>query len=126
VATFRTDDWPLPESYRYSKEAAEKTAAENAAALLTAEKQALDRKIRQAMIELPRLEAELYSSKLQRDARKLAESKIARAAAAIGELVDGRGPLARTVGENPELAKKIQAAQKALDALKAEAKKISE
>jgi len=126
VATFRTDDWPLPESYRYSKEAAEKTAAENAAALLTAEKQALDRKIRQAMIELPRLEAELYSSKLQRDARKLAESKIARAAAAIGELVDGRGPLARTVGDNPELAKKIQAAQKALDALKAEAKKISE
>jgi hypothetical protein len=124
LPTFRTDDWPLPETYRYSDEARKKADEVNAANLLTAQKQALDRKIRQALIDLPKLEQELYLSKLQRDEPKLIASKVNRAAAAIGELTEDRGPLSRTIQGNPELAKKLEAAQKALAELKAEAAKI--
>lgn len=124
LPTFRTDNWPLPEAYRYDEEASRKAKEANEASLLKAQKDALDRKIRQAMTDLPRLEQELYASKLQRDQGKLIAGKIGRAAAAIGELTVEKGPMARTLKDNPELASKLQAARKAIEALQAEAEKI--
>jgi sialate O-acetylesterase len=125
LPTFRTDDWPLPVAVKYNKEVQEQADAKLAADLLTAQKQALDRKIRQAMIDLPKLEAELYAGKLQRDARKLVESKIARLEAVLDELQGKDAALAKSLQKSqPELAGKLAAARKAVEELKAEAAKI--
>ena len=52
MPTFRTDDWPIVEGVNYTKEA-EAAAKENLAKLKAeAEIQALDRKVRQKMIDL--------------------------------------------------------------------------
>ncbi len=82
VPTFRTDDWPIVEGVSYSEEA-KKASSEKIRAMQEEGKQlALDRKLRQLQIDLPKLEADLYKG----DAKKQLESKLARIEAILDEL----------------------------------------
>jgi sialate O-acetylesterase len=60
IATFRTDNWPIPEGVSYSQEARERCSKILADLKAKAERDALDRKIRQMLVDLPALEKELH------------------------------------------------------------------
>jgi len=122
VPTFRTDDWPIPEGVNYSKEA-QAAASEILGRLKTeAERQALDRKIRQMQIDIPGLEQTLYVQK-DKSLRKLVNSKISRMELILDELQKDEW-LSRNIGQYPELAEKIEAARKTIEAAKAQADKV--
>lgn len=116
VPVFRTDSWPIPEGVSYSQEA--KDAARATLAELKAEAaiQAIDRKIRQMQIDLPKLETELYRG----DAKKQAEVKMARIETILDELQKDDW-LSRNLDKYPGLALKIKAMRKAMEEAKAEA-----
>jgi len=116
MPTFRTDDWPLPVGVNYSKEA-EKEASETLRQLKAeAEKQALDRKIRQMQIELPALELELHVRRNQ-SWKGLAESRIARMEAILADLEQGNS-------RYPELKEEVKEARAIINRLKARAESI--
>ena len=109
LPAFRTDDWPLPVGVSYSDEV-KKQCRENLRQLSEAgAAQALDRKIREAMLALPRLESELYMGRRQRDVRKLLKSKVARMRSIVEELDDDF--LKRQCAANPAIAEKLKAVQ---------------
>ena len=118
MPTFRTDDWPIPEGVNYSKEAAERCGENLKQLRAEAEEQALDRKIRQMQIDLPRLEAALHVEK-NRSWKNLAERRIARMEAVLDELAEDGS-------HYPELAGKLKTAQELVDSLKAQAEGILE
>jgi sialate O-acetylesterase len=82
VPTFRTDDWPIVEGVSYS-EAAKKASTDKIKAMEKEGKTfALDRKLRQLQLDLPKLETDLYKG----DAKKQLESKLARIETILDEL----------------------------------------
>ncbi len=123
IPTFRTDDWPLPVSVSYSDDAKAKSNEILKQLQATGQAQALDRKIRQMLIDLPRLEKELHLSK-GGSAGKLIAAKIARIQAVLDELQTDPWLSRHIARELPKLAEKIKAARAAVDALKADAAKI--
>ena len=124
MPTFRTDDWPIPEGVRYSKEAGEK-AKENLKQLKEkGEKQALDRKIRQMQVDLPKLENALHFRK-NRNMKKLVESKIARMETILDQLQKDQW-LSRNLRKYPKLTERIKAARAAIEAVRAESKSIED
>ena len=86
MPTFRTDNWPIPEGVNYSKEAQDKSKQQLDQLRKVAQRQALDRKIRQAQVDLPRLEVELYRG----DARGQVQSKLARLEAILAEMQEDK------------------------------------
>ena len=74
MATFRTDDWPISEGVNYTQEAKEASSAKIKELQEIGKRQALDRKIRQLQVDLPRFEAELFRG----DATGQIESKLTR------------------------------------------------
>lgn len=82
VPTFRTDDWPIVEGVSHSPEAKKASDDKIKAMQEEGEKFALDRKLRQPQIDLPKLETELYRG----DAKKQLESKLARIELILDEL----------------------------------------
>jgi sialate O-acetylesterase len=114
MPTFRTDDWPIPEGVSYSKEAKEKSGAALKDLKATAEKQALDRKIRQMLIDLPQLEHELHVRK-NGSTGALVRSKLARIRAVLDELQKDDW-LSRTVGKHPELVERLKEVSAAVGA----------
>jgi len=123
MPTFRTDDWPLPVGVNYSDEARAKANAKLAELKAQAQWQALDRKIRQMLIDLPRLERALYLPKGGKGPAGLIAAKIARMAAVLDELQ--KDPwLSRQVAGQAGLVEKVAAARQAVDALKAQADKM--
>jgi len=125
MPTFRTDDWPIPEGMNYSQEA-QQACRENLAELrATGEKQALDRKIRQMQLDLPRLETELHLRK-NGSPKKLVLSKIARLQAILDEFQEDEW-LSRYIDrDHAELAAEIQTAREAIERMKARAEEIKE
>jgi sialate O-acetylesterase len=122
VPTFRTDDWPLPIGVRYSEEARQKARAKIEADVQLAEQQALDRKIRQRMIDLPRLESELYLHKNGQGGKGLIQSKIARLQAVLDECEND--PWLSNYVRNSELEKQLEATRKAVDSLEKRAAEL--
>ena len=124
VPTFRTDDWPIPEGVNYSKEAQQRCGEIIGQLRSEAERQALDRKIRQVQVDLPQLETELH---LRKDGsmKNLVESKIARMETILDELQKDDW-LSRNIGGYPELAETIKATREAVEAAKAQAARIEE
>lgn len=116
MPTFRTDDWPLPVGANYSDEAKKRTSLRLREAKLIAERQALDRKIRQAQIDTNRFETELHLRK-GKGAKPLVQSKLARIEAILDELQKDRW-LGGQLRRNPELLKQIDALRTALEATK--------
>jgi sialate O-acetylesterase len=119
--TFRTDDWPIPEGLSYSKEARAKASEKLAKLKAIGLQQAIDRKIRQLIFDLPKLEHELHMK--NGGLKALTASKIARIEGTIDELQ--KDPwISRNLSKYPELVAKLKAARAAIDAVKAEAQKI--
>ena len=116
MPTFRTDDWPLPVGVNYSKEAQKEADEELRRLKEEAEKQALDRKIRQMQSDLPALEMELHVRKNQ-NWKALAESRIAR----MGSVLD---VLEKDSSRYPELKEAMKQARETIDRLKAQAESI--
>jgi hypothetical protein len=116
MPTFRTDDWPIPEGVNYSKEASAKSKAAIDQLKQAAAKQVLDRKIRQAALDVPRYETELYKG----DVKGQVASKIARVEAILNELTGKEWAANSLRRENAELAEKIKALQTTVEGLKKE------
>jgi len=121
VPTFRTDDWPLPVGVNYSQEASEQSREVLKQLAEKGAQQALDRKIRQMLIDLPKLEATLLAG----DARKQVLTKIARIEALLDELQKD-GWLSDQVRRHPELVEKIEAVREQVQAVKSQAEEIEE
>ena len=110
MATFRTDGWPIPEGVNYTQEAKEASSAKIKKLQEIGEKQALDRKIRQLQIDLPRLESELFRG----DARAQIESKLKRIDSILEEF-ETDSWLSRQLREHdPELRPKLDAMKASL------------
>jgi len=120
MPTFRTDNWSIPEGVNYSKEAQDQSKQQLEKLRQLGQQQALDRKIRQAQIDLPRLEGELYRG----DVRGQVQSKLARLEAILAEMQEDKWLSGKIRGDHPELAESIKALHKNVQALKAEAKVI--
>ena len=87
------------------------------------EAQALDRKIRQMLVDLPALEKQLHLAK-GGSAKKLLAAKIARMEAVLDEFANDKW-LAGQIQRYPAaLAEQIKATRAAVDALKARAAEI--
>jgi hypothetical protein len=113
LPTFRTDDWPIPEGVNYSDVA--KKAAETKLKELKAlgARQAADRKLRQALLDLPALEADKFKG----DGAGLLVSKLARIEAILAEMASRE--VARIIErERPELKDKLDALRKEVETLK--------
>ena len=120
MPTFRTDNWSIPEGVNYSKEAQDQSKQQLEKLRQLGQQQALDRKIRQAQIDLPRLEGELYRG----DARGQVQSKLARLEAILSEMQEDKWLSGKIRGDHPELAESIKALQKNVQAIKAQAEEI--
>jgi len=114
MATFRIDNWPIPEGANYSKEVQTKAKAEIDQLRQVAEKQALDRKIRQAQVDLPRLKAKLYNG----DAKAQVQSKIARLQTILAELQLESWLAKRIRSDYLELNEAIETVRQSVDRLK--------
>jgi hypothetical protein len=103
MLTFRTDDWPIPEGVNYSKEAKEASSAKIKELQEIGKRQALDRKMRQLQVDLPRL-----------------ESKLARIDGILDEF-EADSWLARQLnGYDPEFVAKLKALRTGLEKMRKE------
>jgi sialate O-acetylesterase len=110
IATFRTDDWSIPEGVNYTQEAKEASSAKIKKLQEIGKRQALDRKIRQLQIDLPRLESELFRG----DATAQIESKLKRIDSILEEF-DADSWLSRQLRDHaPELRPKLDAMKASL------------
>ncbi len=108
LATFRTDDWPLPEGVSYSEDA-KKAASELLEKLqVQAKKQALDRRLRQIRIDQSKTEAELHKG----DAAGLIDSKMTRLKSTLDELLDPDATGRMIRRDQPELRQKLETLRK--------------
>jgi len=114
LPTFRTDDWPLAEGVNYAKEPEQASKQVLDALRQAARVQALDRKLRQAAIDVPRLEGELHKG----DANGQLDAKIVRLHAVLDEL-SGDDWLARRL--DPDVAAAVTELRAAVQALEAAA-----
>lgn len=113
LATFRTDDWPIPEGVSYS-EAAKQAASENLDRLRAeGKRQALDRQLRQLQMDVPQVEAELYKA----DADEAVKSKLRRLEAILDELVDPQATGRLLQRDRPEMLQKIEQLREQVEAL---------
>ena len=125
LPTFRTDDWPLPVALSYSAEVRQATGEVLKQMLATGQAQALDRKIRQMMVDIPTLEKALHLSK-GGGAPRLIAAKLARIESVLDELQKDPWLSNYIKRDQPALADRIQAARTAVDALKAAAARIED
>ena len=122
MPTFRTDDWPLPVGVNYSKDAEARAKTELKRLRDIAERQALDRKIRQMQVDLPELEKSLHLSK-NRDPKKFVQSKLDRLDTILDELQKDRW-LSRQIQKHAGLVEQIKAARKAVAEARSESEKM--
>ncbi len=124
IATFRTDDWPIPEGVNYSKEAQQKCKEILAGLRERGVRQAADRKLRQLLFDLPKLEHELHVRiKSGGGLKSLVDGKIARIEGVLDELQKDQW-VSRGVGRYPQLVEKLKAVRAAIEAARGEAEKI--
>jgi sialate O-acetylesterase len=116
MPTFRTDDWPLPIGANYSEEAKEHTKLRLQEAKVVAERQALDRKIRQMQIDTARFEKDLHLRK-GKGSQPLVQSKLDRIETILDELQKDRWLGGQLRGQ-PALVKQIESLREALEAAK--------
>ena len=114
VPTFRTDNWPIPEGMNYSPEAKQASEEKIKALRETAQRQAIERKIRQMQIDLPALERDLNKG----DAKSQIESKISRLEALLNEF-EADPWLSRQLNDyDPKFAGKLERLRKTVSDLK--------
>jgi len=122
---FRSDDWPLPRKVASEPETKEKIGRMQR----VAQRQALDRKTRQAMIDIPRWENDLHmNSRIRPEGNgphtKLL-SKADRIAQILAEFQEKDDWMRRHIQKtNPDLAEKVKQLQAQVKQLKAEIEKM--
>lgn len=114
MLTFRTDDWPLPDSWPKTPEEQEASNAKDKAFRAVAEKRLVERRMGEVLTELSELEAQRYSSKMGSGPQALMASKTRRIAQIIEELQTVQRKL------KPELKAKLEELTEALKAVEAE------
>jgi sialate O-acetylesterase len=116
IPTFRTDDWPIPEGVNYSNEAKEASSAKLKELREIGSRQALDRKVRQLQIDIPRLEAELFKG----DATGSIENKLSRIQGILDEFEADSWLSRQLNGYDPEFATKLKGLRERVEALRKE------
>ncbi len=125
VPTFRTDDWPIPEMWSHDPELRDKCRQRIEELRRQATLQALDRKLREALLSLGEVERQMFLGRIQRDRKKFLRSKANRIAFTLDELASE--PVRRLYEkQNPAIARKIEAIRAALRDLEAELDKLPE
>ncbi len=124
MPTFRTDDWPIPEGMNYSDEVRQQCSENLTQLRAEAEKQTLDRKIRQMLVDVPLLETELHLRK-NGSMKQLVQSKIARMELILDELQKDEW-LSRAIARHPELVERISATREVVEKAKSQAAGIEE
>ena len=114
MATFRTDDWPIPEGVNYTQEAKEASSAKIKELQAIGKRQALDRKIRQLQIDLPRLESELFRG----DAAGQIDSKLVRIDSILEEFETDAWLSRQLKDHDPELLPKLDAMRASLKGMR--------
>jgi hypothetical protein len=114
MPTFRTDDWPSPEGVNYTSEAKDASSAKIKELQEIGKLQALDRKIRQLQVDLPRLEAELFRG----DATGQIESKLARIDGILNEFESDSWLSHQLKGHDPEFVAKLKAVRAGLEGMR--------
>ena len=114
MATFRTDDWPIPEGVNYTQEAKEASSAKIKELQEIGKRQALDRKIRQLQIDLPRLESELFRG----DAAGQIDSKLVRIDSILEEFETDAWLSRQLKDHDPELLPKLDAMRASLKGMR--------
>jgi len=124
LLSFRTDDWPLPESWKYDpaliKPAEEKIREQMA----LGRRQAVERQLAETMLKLTQLDAERFLGKHDRSPERLLQSKAARIAAVVEDIQRAEAELFRRRGGNPEIDKKLEKLLAALQEVNAEIGKL--
>ena len=124
LLSFRTDDWPLPESWRYDpaliKPAEEKIKEQTA----LGRRQAIERQLAETMLKLTEFDAQRFLGKLDKSPMRLLKSKAARIAAVVEDIKRAEAQLFRKRGGNPEIDKKLEKLQAALEEVNAEIDKL--
>ncbi len=124
MPTFRTDDWPLPVGVNYTPEAEAIAKKELGRLREVAERQALDRKIRQMQVDLPVLEKDLHLAK-NHSAKKLVQSKLNRLDTILDELQKDRW-LSGQLRKHQDLIEQIEAVRKAVAAAKSTSERLED
>jgi sialate O-acetylesterase len=114
VPTFRSDNWPLPEGMNYTDEAKKASEEKIRSLRETAQRQALDRKIRQLQIDLPALERDLHKA----NAKAQIEGKINRIKAVIEEFKTDPWLSRRLDEYSPQLSDQLKVLEKNINDLK--------
>jgi sialate O-acetylesterase len=115
VPTFRTDDWPIVEGMSYSEEVRKATEEKIRAMEEEAARLALDRKIRQMLLDLPVLEKELRKG----DATGQLLSKLDRITGILDELLADPWLAGQLGRSRPELLEDVKALGAEAGALRA-------
>jgi len=124
LPSFRTDDWPLPISWKYDKALAGAGDQKIKKQIALGRKHASERKMAERMIELSELDAERFLGKAEKNPRGLFRSKAARIAAVIADIKRTEAELFRRRGGNPEIDKKLATLEAALRGVEAEIDKL--
>ena len=114
VPTFRTDNWPIPEGMNYSPEVKKISEDKIKALRETAQRQALDRKMRQMQLDLPALERDLN----QGNAQAQIESKLRRIEAVLNEFETDPWLSRQLAGYDAEFSGKLKALRERVAELK--------
>ncbi|MAG57655.1 MAG: hypothetical protein CMJ83_15300 [Planctomycetes bacterium] len=114
LPTFRTDDWPIPTGMDYTEEAKKASQKRLEELRALAKRQALDRKIRQLLIDLPKLESDLHRG----DAAAAIRAKLARLAATLDELQASRRLTRAIKRDHPGVAEAVEAMRKQIEELR--------
>ena len=114
MPTFRTDNWPIPQGVSYTDQSKKTSEAYLKALRETAQRHALDRKIRQMQIDLPALERDLNKG----NATGQIEAKLDRLNALLDEFKTDPWLSRQLKDYDPEFEAKLEAMRKQATGLK--------
>ena len=124
LLSFRTDNWPLPVSWKYDPALVGAGEAKIKEQVALGRKQAAERKMAEKMMELSELDAERFLGKVEKSPRGLLANKAARIAAVIADIKRIETDLFRKRGGNPEIDKKLAKLEAALKSVETEIGKL--
>ncbi len=124
LLSFRTDDWPLPESWKYDPTLQEGVAEKLKEQTTAGRSRAMERKMAQRMMELSQLDTQRYLGKADRSASALLLNKVARISAVIEDIKQAEVTLFARRGGNPQIDKELEKLEAALKQVEAEIGKL--
>jgi len=124
LLSFRTDDWPLPESWKYDPALAGPVEGKIKEQTAVGRMQALERQIAELMMRVSALDTERFLGKSEKSPKNLLKAKAARITAIVEDIKQAEADLFRKRGGNAEIDKKLAIVQAALEDVHAEIDKL--